>query len=118
MDDTTRRCYSGSIGVHLDHSLTFSSHCHINCSEAYARADLILYDVSEQMFDVLLKAFKLDNCYLIECLAWHPHAIWSSRFVCDKLNMLERFKRRFPNRRLPGLCTGCHMTIDCNNDKY
>ena len=85
------------LGVNMDNSLNFSSHCRIICSKANARANLILRCFRTKYVDVLLKAFKVYVRPLVE----YASPIWSPRLTCD-INMLERVQRRF-TKRLPGL---------------
>ena len=85
------------LGVNMDHSLNFSSHCRIICSKANARANLILRCFRTKYVDVLLKAFKVYVRPLVE----YASPIWSPRLTCD-IDMLERVQRRF-TKRLPGL---------------
>jgi hypothetical protein len=85
------------LGVNMDHSLNFSSHCRIICSKANARANLILRCFRTKCVDVLLDAFKVYVRPLVE----YASSIWSPRLICD-IVMLERVQRRF-TKRLPGL---------------
>jgi len=47
------------LGVNMDYSLNFSSHCRIICSKANARANLMLRCFRTKYVDVLLKVFKV-----------------------------------------------------------
>jgi len=62
------------LGVHVDKSLTYSSHCNIIYAKANARAELIMRSFHCKYVDVLVKAFVTFVRPLVEYAspAWSP----------------------------------------------